>query len=136
MEFYNIAALLFVYTSAMVDAVGLERMELEQDQRITDVVKREQSRLHNFIRRHVPDPRDAEDILQGVFHELVEANRLLMPIEHVAGWLCSHRSRFRRRMRERWEGMTPEEREKFREAMRTRCREFRSKYDNPTEEMR
>jgi RNA polymerase sigma factor (sigma-70 family) len=40
-----------------------------------------------FIRRRVPDPRDAEDILQDVFYELVEANRLLMPIEHVTGWL-------------------------------------------------
>ena len=87
MEFYNIAAHLFVSTSVMVDAVGLERMELEQDQRITEVVKREQSRLRNFIRRRVPDPRDAEDILQDVFYELVEANRLLMPIEHVTGWL-------------------------------------------------
>jgi RNA polymerase sigma factor (sigma-70 family) len=35
----------------------------------------------------VPDPRDAEDILQEVFYKLVEANRLLMPIEHVTGWL-------------------------------------------------
>ncbi len=64
-----------------------ERMALEQDQRISEVVKREQSRLRNFIRRRVPDPRDAEDILQDVFYELVEANRLLMPIEHVTGWL-------------------------------------------------
>src|SRR4249920_253332 len=62
-------------------------MSLEQDQRIADVVKREQSRLRNFIRRRVPDPRDAEDILQDVFYKLVEANRLLMPIEHVTGWL-------------------------------------------------
>src|SRR5215470_12045556 len=59
----------------------------EQDQRISDVVKRERSRLRNFIRRRVPDPRDAEDILQDVFYELVEANRLLMPIDHVTGWL-------------------------------------------------
>ena len=59
----------------------------EQDQRISEVVKREQSRLRNFIRRRVPDPRDAEDILQDVFYKLVEANRLLMPIEHVTGWL-------------------------------------------------
>ena len=62
-------------------------MALEQDQRISEVVKREQSRLRNFIRRRVPDPGDAEDILQDVFYELVEANRLLMPIEHVTGWL-------------------------------------------------
>ena len=59
----------------------------EQDQGISDVVKREQSRLLNFIRRRVPDPRDAEDIVQDVFYELVEANRLLMPIEHITGWL-------------------------------------------------
>ena len=62
-------------------------MAIEPDQRISEVVKREQSRLRNFIRRRVPDPRDAEDILQDVFYELVEANRLLMPIEHVTGWL-------------------------------------------------
>ena len=71
----------------MKDAASLERMSLEQDRWISEVVTREQSRLRNFIRRRVPDPRDAEDILQDVFYELVEANRLLMPIEHVTGWL-------------------------------------------------
>jgi RNA polymerase sigma factor (sigma-70 family) len=71
----------------MKDAASLELMASEQDRRISEVVKREQSRLRNFIRRRVPDPRDAEDILQDVFYELVEANRLLMPIEHVTGWL-------------------------------------------------
>ena len=59
----------------------------EQDERISEVVKREQSRLRNFIRRRVADPRDAEDILQEVFYELLEANSLLMPIDHVTGWL-------------------------------------------------
>src|SRR5271169_891202 len=67
--------------------LALERMAIEQDRRISDVVKREQSRLRNFIRRRVPDPLDAEDVLQDVFYKLVEANRLLMPIEHVTGWL-------------------------------------------------
>ena len=62
-------------------------MALEEDRRISDVVNREQSRLRNFIRRRVPDPRDAEDVLQDVFCELVEANRMLMPIDHVTGWL-------------------------------------------------
>ena len=71
----------------MKDAASLKRMAHEQDERISEVVKREQSRLRNFIRRRVPDPRDAEDILQDVFYKLVEANRLLMPIEHVTGWL-------------------------------------------------
>jgi RNA polymerase sigma factor (sigma-70 family) len=67
--------------------LAIDRMALEQDRRISEVVKREQSRLSNFIRRRVPDPLDAEDILQDVFYRLVEANRLLMPIEHVTGWL-------------------------------------------------
>jgi RNA polymerase sigma factor (sigma-70 family) len=66
---------------------SLELMALQQDGRISEVVKREQLRLRNFIRRRVPDPGDAEDILQDVFYELVEANRLLMPIDHVTGWL-------------------------------------------------
>jgi RNA polymerase sigma factor (sigma-70 family) len=69
------------------DAASLERMTNQQDERISKVVKREQSRLRNFIRRRVADPRDAEDILQEVFYELLEANSLLMPIGHVTGWL-------------------------------------------------
>ena len=73
----------------MKEAATLEPMarQLDQDQRISDAVKRESSRLRNFIRRRVADPRDAEDILQDVFSALVEANRLLMPIDHVTGWL-------------------------------------------------
>jgi len=66
---------------------SVELMALERDRQISEVVKREQARLLNFIRRRVPDPRDAEDILQDVFCELVEANRLLMPIDHITGWL-------------------------------------------------
>jgi RNA polymerase sigma factor (sigma-70 family) len=70
-----------------LERMALEQNQIEQAQRISDVVAREQSRLRNFIRRRVPDPGDAEDILQDVFYELVEANRLLMPIEHITGWL-------------------------------------------------
>ena len=62
-------------------------MALEEDRRIADVVERESSRLRGFIRRRVSDPADAEDVLQDVLSALVEANRLLMPIEHVTGWL-------------------------------------------------
>ena len=58
-----------------------------QDRQISEIVAEERSRLRNFIRKRVPDPSDAEDIVQEVFYELVEANRLLMPIEHVTGWL-------------------------------------------------
>jgi RNA polymerase sigma factor (sigma-70 family) len=62
-------------------------MTVQQDQRISEVVEQEQSRLRSFIRRRVPDPRDVEDILQDVFYKLVEANSLLVPIEHVTAWL-------------------------------------------------
>src|SRR5882762_2882237 len=59
----------------------------EQDRKISEIIAEERSRLRNFIRRRVPDPSDVEDIVQEVFYELVEANRLLMPIDHVTGWL-------------------------------------------------
>jgi RNA polymerase sigma factor (sigma-70 family) len=59
----------------------------EQDRQISEVIAEERSRLRNFIRKRVNNEADAEDLLQEVFYELVEANRLLMPIEHVTGWL-------------------------------------------------
>src|SRR3989441_9781432 len=59
----------------------------ERDRQISEIIAEERSRLRNFIRRRVPDPSDVEDIVQEVFYELVEANRLLMPIELVTGWL-------------------------------------------------
>jgi RNA polymerase sigma factor (sigma-70 family) len=60
---------------------------IEQDRQISEVIAEERSRLRNFIRKRVNNEADAEDLLQEVFYELVEANRLLMPIEHVTGWL-------------------------------------------------
>ena len=74
-------------SSKMKDAAGVERMARDEDQRLSQVFEREQARLRNFIRRRVLDPRDAEDILQDAFYALVEANRLLVPIEHVTAWL-------------------------------------------------
>ena len=62
-------------------------MATEDDRHIADVMNRERLRLRKFIRRRVPDPSDAEDILQDVFSALVQANRLVMPIDHVTGWL-------------------------------------------------
>lgn len=59
----------------------------EQDRRITEVIAEQRSRLRNFIRKRVPNEADAEDLLQEVFFELVQANRLFMPIEFVTGWL-------------------------------------------------
>lgn len=89
-------------------------MALDQDQRIAEVVTREQSRLRNFIRRRVPDPWDAEDLLQDVFYRLVEANRMLMPIDHVTGWLFQvARNRiadfFRKKMPERFADIAVDE---------------------------
>jgi RNA polymerase sigma factor (sigma-70 family) len=57
------------------------------NRRLGDTIAREQRRLWNFIRTRVADIDDAEDILQDVFSELVEATRLMQPIEHVSGWL-------------------------------------------------
>jgi RNA polymerase sigma factor (sigma-70 family) len=62
-------------------------MAQDPDQRLADVVERERSRLRGFIRRRVRNAQDVEDILQEVFAELVEANRRLMPIDHLTGWL-------------------------------------------------
>jgi len=59
----------------------------ERDRPISDVIAEERFRLRNFIRKRVPNEADVEDLLQDVFYELVEANRLLMPIEHLTGWL-------------------------------------------------
>lgn len=78
---------------------------VEQDQRISEAVSRDQSRLRSFIRRRVADPGDAEDILQDVFCELLEAYRMMKPVEQVTAWLFRvARNRitdlFRRRSRE------------------------------------
>jgi len=62
-------------------------MTVEQDQRISEVIELERARLRNFIWKRVADEADAEDILQDVFYELVEAYRLLKPIEQVGAWL-------------------------------------------------
>ncbi|MDO8989498.1 MAG: sigma-70 family RNA polymerase sigma factor [Sideroxyarcus sp.] len=59
----------------------------DEDKRITDTISQERGRLRNFIRRRVPDASEAEDILQDVFFEYVEAYRLPAPIEQVGAWL-------------------------------------------------
>jgi RNA polymerase sigma factor (sigma-70 family) len=59
----------------------------EQDRRISEIVAEQGARLRSFIRRRVPNEADVEDLLQEVFYELVEANRMLMPIEYVTGWM-------------------------------------------------
>jgi len=85
LSLYNIRGL---HSSSTVDGHAVSVLSMtEQDRQIAEVVAEQRTRLRNFIRRRVPDPADAEDIVQDVFYKLVEANRLLMPIEHVTGWL-------------------------------------------------
>jgi RNA polymerase sigma factor (sigma-70 family) len=81
----------------------------EQDKRIAETVTRERGRLGNFIRRRVPDASEAEDILQDVFYEFVEAYRLPESIEQVGSWLFRvARNRIIDRFRKRKEEQLPE----------------------------
>ncbi|WP_175886052.1 sigma-70 family RNA polymerase sigma factor [Burkholderia sp. BCC0044] len=59
----------------------------DPDRDITATVMRERTRLGNFIRRRIRDPDDAEDVLQDVLHEFVQAYRLPAPIEQASAWL-------------------------------------------------
>jgi RNA polymerase sigma factor (sigma-70 family) len=67
--------------------LSLDEVTAEQDQSIARAMEKDGSRLRNYIRKHVVDLETAEDILQEVFVELIEAYRLLKPIEQVSGWL-------------------------------------------------
>jgi RNA polymerase sigma factor (sigma-70 family) len=71
----------------MEEALGMEQQTAEQDRRIAETFEREQPRLRTFIRRRVADSRDAEDILQEVFTELVEAYRMFQTIDLAGAWL-------------------------------------------------
>ena len=71
----------------MDKAASADWIMAQQDERLTEAIGREQGRLRNFIRRRVADEADAEDILQDVFYELVEAYRMMRPIEQVGAWL-------------------------------------------------
>ena len=62
-------------------------MTAERDRRLSEAIEREQPRLRNFIRKRVADAGDAEDILQEIFYELVEAYHLMKPVEQVGAWL-------------------------------------------------
>ena len=59
----------------------------QQDHQITEVIVREESRLRNFIRKWVPQEADAEDILQDVFYELIEAQRMVAPLPEAGAWM-------------------------------------------------
>ena len=60
---------------------------IEQDKLISQAMERDEPRLRSFIRKHVADTGEAEDIVQDVFYELLEAYRLMKPVEHVTAWL-------------------------------------------------
>jgi len=96
----------------MAEALRSQWAMAEQDQRISEAIEREQSRLRNFIRRRVADREDAEDVLQDVFYEFVEAYRLMEPVERVTAWLFRvARNRiidlFRRKSREALRNQPP-----------------------------
>jgi len=71
----------------MDEALRKQWMMVQQDQQISEAIEREKPRLRNFIRKRVADRSDAEDILQDVFYELVEAYRMMRPVDQVTGWL-------------------------------------------------
>jgi len=71
----------------MEEALSVPRQIAEQNRLISEVVRREQGRLRNFVRKRVADPGLAEDILQDVFYELVETYRLMKPVEQAGAWL-------------------------------------------------
>lgn len=71
----------------METAIAIEARRVEKEQRLAEAVRRERGRLNRFIRQRVPDPAEAEDILQDVFYEFVETWRLPEPIEQAGAWL-------------------------------------------------
>ena len=62
-------------------------MVMEQNRRISEIVKEERARLRNFIRNRVPNEADAEDLLQEVLLEVVEAFNLAEPIVQWSAWM-------------------------------------------------
>jgi RNA polymerase sigma factor (sigma-70 family) len=74
-------------SSSGLAAPAARRDAREDDRRILEASARYRARLANFIRRRVPDPGEAEDILQEVFYELVAAYRLFEPVEEAGAWL-------------------------------------------------
>jgi len=71
----------------MEQALRKRWMMVQQDQQISEAIERDKPRLRNFIRKRVADQSDAEDILQEVFYELVEAYRMMKPVKQVTAWL-------------------------------------------------
>ena len=71
----------------MSEFVAAQRMTGGADRQVYEDLERERPRLRNWIRRRLADPSEVEDVLQDVFFELVQVDRLLSPIEDVGAWL-------------------------------------------------
>ena len=71
----------------MEKVLSTDTVTIDQNRRISETITREQARLRQFIRKHVPERGDAEDIFQEVFYELIDAYRLMKPVEQVGAWL-------------------------------------------------
>jgi RNA polymerase sigma factor (sigma-70 family) len=70
-------------TSRQSDADG----DTPDSDAMADTVRRERPRLRAWLRRHIPDPQDIEDILQDAFYEFVLASRLIEPVRNAGAWL-------------------------------------------------
>jgi hypothetical protein len=66
--------------TGMDTTLSPDALMTEQNKRVAETVSKERGR------RRVADPCEAEDILQDVFFEFMEAYRLPEPIEQVGAW--------------------------------------------------
>jgi RNA polymerase sigma factor (sigma-70 family) len=90
-----------------MDAImGVSPATRAQNEQITAAFDRQRERIWTFVRRQLGDAPEAEEVVQDVFYELVQAYRLMQPIEHLAAWLMTVArnrvvDRFRARAQER-----------------------------------
>jgi RNA polymerase sigma factor (sigma-70 family) len=68
-------------------SVALIETTVKERQHIADIIKNYGTRLQGFIRKRVHNSEDADDILQEVYYQLADADRLLKPIDQMAAWL-------------------------------------------------
>ena len=71
----------------MGETLTILPLTVEQDQKIRESIRLNGKRLLNFIKRRIPDEDEAEDILQDVYYQLVQAMQLTKPIEQVSSWM-------------------------------------------------
>jgi RNA polymerase sigma factor (sigma-70 family) len=83
----NMSGIEVLELSADVESVALIKTTLKEKQHIADTIKNYGARLQGFIRKRVRNSEDADDILQEVYYQLADADRLLKPIDQMAAWL-------------------------------------------------